>query len=150
MGLRRKSRELAFKVIYSLEYTAADEILGTVKWLELYPEKLIELEEEYEKKHDDRITEFADYLIKNTIMNLDEIDEKIERHCNNWSLDRIAVMDKSLLRISVMELLKTETPHPIIMDEAIEIAKRYCSESSGKFINGILNSISEEIKKEDQ
>ncbi|MCF7920775.1 MAG: transcription antitermination factor NusB [Candidatus Cloacimonetes bacterium] len=146
MGIRRKSRELAFKVLYSLEYTAEDETLGHLKWLELCQEKLEDVLEEFEKRQDERIIEFADYLIRNTILNMEEIDGIIDNHSSNWSIERLAVTDKSLLRIAVFEMLKTETPSVIVMDEAIEIAKRYCSESSSKFINGVLNSISE-IKK---
>lgn len=146
MGIRRKSRELAFKVIYSLEYTVTDDLLGNLKWLEAYPEKLKEVLEEFEKKQDARIIEFADFLIKNTILDLEEIDKIIDEHSQNWSIGRLAITDKSLLRIAVLEMLRTETPSAIVMDEAIEIAKRYCSESSSKFINGVLNSISETHK----
>jgi len=146
MGIRRKSRELAFKVIYALEYTVTDDLLGNLKWLEEYPNKLQEVLEEFEKKQDDRIIEFADFLIKNTIVDLEEIDTMIDNHSQNWSIERMAVTDKSLLRIAVLEILRTETPAAIVMDEAIEISKRYCSESSSKFINGILNSIAETTK----
>ena len=62
-------------------------------------------------------------------------------------MDRIAKLDKCILRIATYEMLFTETAPAVIMNEAIEIAKKFCSESSGKFINGILNSIAEESRE---
>jgi N utilization substance protein B len=77
-------------------------------------------------------------------MNIDAVDEKIGAQSTHWPLDKIAYLDKSVLRIAVYEILFTDTPDPVAMDEAIEIAKKYCSESSAKFINGVLNAIAKE------
>ncbi|MCF7913037.1 MAG: transcription antitermination factor NusB [Candidatus Cloacimonetes bacterium] len=140
MGLRRKSREIAFKVLYSLEYTETDELLGHLELLEYYPEKLKEVLDTYDRQPDVRVSEFAEHLIRHTIIHEEEIDRLIEQYSKNWSLDRLAVTDKSLLRMGIYEILFTETPAAIIMDEVIEIAKRFCSESSSKFINGVLNA----------
>ena len=140
MGLRRKSREIAFKVLYSLEYTETNEVLGHLELLEYYPDKLKELMDDFDRPPDKRVAEFAEFLIRNTILHEEEIDRLIEQYSKNWSLDRLAVTDKSLLRMGIFEILFTETPAAIIMDEVIEIAKRFCSESSSKFINGVLNA----------
>jgi transcription antitermination protein NusB len=148
MGLRRKSREIAFKVLYSLEYTETNEILGNLELLEHYPEKLNDIMHDFEKQSDERAQEFAEYLIRNTILKLEEIDLQIGEHSRNWSIDRLAVTDRSLLRIGTYEILYTETPSAIVMDEIIEIAKRYCSESSSKYVNGVLNAIANSTKKE--
>jgi transcription antitermination protein NusB len=140
MGLRRKSREIAFKVLYSLEYTETDEMLGHLELLEYYPDKLKEVMDNFEKKPDPRVLEFAEYIIRNTILHEEEIDRLIDKYSKNWSIERLAITDKSLLRMGIFEILFTETPAAIIMDEIIEITKRFCSESSSKFINGVLNA----------
>jgi len=140
MGLRRKSREIAFKVLYSLEYTETDELLGNLELLEHYPNKLKEVLDNYDRKPDKRVSEFAEYIIRNTILHEEEIDRLINKYSRNWSIERLALTDKSLLRMGIFEILFTDTPAAIIMDEIIEIAKRFCSESSSKFINGVLNA----------
>lgn len=140
MGLRRKSREIAFKVLYSLEYMETNDVLGHLELLEYYPDKLKEVMDDFDRQPDKRVAEFAEFLIRNTILHEEEIDRLIELYSKNWSLDRLAVTDKSLLRMGIFEILFTETPAAIIMDEVIEIAKRFCSESSSKFINGVLNA----------
>jgi len=152
MGLRRKSREIAFKVLYSLEYADTNEILGHLELLEFYPDKLKEVMDEFERQPDPRVSEFAEFIIRNTILHEEEIDRLIAQYSKNWSLDRLAVTDKSLLRMGIFEILFTETPAAIIMDEVIEIAKRFCSESSGKFINGVLNAAANygEISKDEE
>ncbi len=141
MGLRRKSREIAFKVLFSLEYIETSQLLGHMQLLEFYPDKLNEILHEFDKQTDERAIEFAEYLIKNTIIHQEEIDVLIRQHSKNWSIGRLAVTDKTLLRIGIYEILFTETPAAIVMDEIIEIAKRYCSENSSKFINGVLNAV---------
>ncbi len=141
MGLRRKSREIAFKVLFSLEYIETSQLLGHLQLLEYYPAKLNEILHDFEKQTDERAIEFADYLIKNTILHQEEIDVMIVHYSKNWSIGRLAVTDKTLLRIGIYEILFTDTPSAIVMDEIIEIAKRYCSESSSKFINGVLNAV---------
>ena len=88
--------------------------------------------------------EFASDLVVNVLKYIAPIDEKIMAHSTNWSFERIAKLDVSVMRVAVYELIFTETAPPIIMNEAIEIAKKYCSESSGKFINGVLNAITKE------
>jgi len=138
MGMRRKGREIALKVLYSMEY---DEIIDD-KNLESFMAKLDEITED--KKEENSIVSFAKKLLSTIVKNIDEIDLNIQQHSTNWSFEQIGILDKSVLRIAISELLFTKTPPAIIMNEAIEIAKKYCSESSGKFINGVLNAIAKE------
>ena len=134
MGMRRKGREIALQVLYSLEYELSENQHN-------YQQKLIEITNELNDKN---IVKFAESLLLNVFENLDEINLRIQANSANWSLEQIAKLDRCVLNIAVGELLFTETPPAIIMNEAIEIAKKYCSESSGKFINGVLNAIAKE------
>ncbi|MCK4956523.1 MAG: transcription antitermination factor NusB [Candidatus Cloacimonetes bacterium] len=146
MGLRRKGREIAVQTLYSLEYLELDSFLRELEFLEKYPQKLIEIATDRGVEEGVKEFNFADSILKGLIQNIDEIDEQISKHSTHWTIDKIAYLDKSVLRIAIYEILFTSTPHPIVMNEAIEIAKKYCSESSAKFINGILNATSKELK----
>lgn len=144
MGLRRKGREIALQTLYSLEYLETDEYLKELGWFEKYQEKMTEICDDKNITSNSKICEFATSIIDGIIPNLETIDENIGAHSTNWSIDKIANLDKCLLRIATYEMLFTDTPPAIVMNEAIEIAKKFCAESSSKFINGILNAIAKE------
>jgi len=146
MGLRRKARELAVKTIYALDYSDSDNEFREFGLLNSYPEILNQMAENENIKSDNVSFSFADELVRNTIIHLEEIESVLVKHSNNWSIDRIAHLDRSILRVAIYEMLYTDTPPPVIINEAIEIAKKYCSESSNKFVNGILDAIHQEKK----
>ncbi len=146
--MRRKGREIALQTLYSLGFIDTDPFLGDLELIQKYYDKLLEIALDCDVKEESEIFKFADNIIKNVLRNIEEVDEAIKSHITNWPFERIALLDKSVLRVAVYELKFTKTASPIIMNEAIEIAKKYCSESSGKFVNGILNSVAEDQKKE--
>ena len=141
MGMRRKGREVAVQTLYSIEFLDND--------IRLLPEdgamKILEgIAADKEILPDSQIFEFASDLVRNVLLHIDNIDDRIKFHSTNWSFERIAKLDVSVMRVAVYEMIYTDTAPPIIMNEAIEISKKYCSESSGKFINGVLNAIAKE------
>ncbi len=139
MGIRRKSRETVVQTLYALEYKDDYQYENYKDCLkDILKDKSIDLE--------GKISEFAVSILSIVIENLQVVDSLIKKHSTNWELDRLAKIDKSILRIAVSELLYTETASAIIMNEAIEISKKFSSDNSGKFINGVLNSITEEIR----
>ena len=85
--------------------------------------------------------------VKGILKNRKSIDEKIEVAAPQWPLDKLNKVDLAILRLAVYELTKTETPPKVVIDEAVEIAKRYGSESSSSFVNGVLGTIYKEMKK---
>ncbi len=90
---------------------------------------------------------FADTLLATTAERRSEIDRVLAKHVNNWDLDRIAPIDRVLLRMATCELLALEdVPPKVSIDEAIEIAKQYSTPSSGRFINGVLDAVLEDLK----
>ena len=92
--------------------------------------------------------DFSLELINKVIANYDALDEKIKERVNNWEMDRIALIDKLLLRIGIAELLYfPDIPPKVSINEVIEIAKDYSTSNSGKFINGILDAILNELKE---
>lgn len=131
MGSRRKAREIALQVIYSTDFnsTKVEEILS-LYW-ESYPS-------EYE------IMEFTNILAKGTVANLTTIDGLITRYAKNWNLKRMASVDRNILRIAIYELVfYKETPVNVVINEAVELAKKFSTSESGGFVNGILDKIKE-------
>ncbi|HHJ53269.1 MAG TPA: transcription antitermination factor NusB [Caldithrix abyssi] len=132
---RRKEREFALQILFALEFNPE------AQWIEL-----VERLDEKRKKYN---TPFARELIKNCVTHLDEIDAYIKQQLLNWDYNRVAVVDKVLLRMAVAEFLFFETvPPEASINEAIEISKEYSTERSGKFINGILDAILKKLKSE--
>ncbi len=92
--------------------------------------------------------EFADRLLERTVGAIEKIDPVIESHAENWRLDRMDTVDRNILRLATQELLyDEETPSTVVINEAIEIARRYGAEQSPNFVNGILDSIRKEIEE---
>ncbi len=91
--------------------------------------------------------EFANELVNKVLIYKDELDKEIKKRVNNWELNRIALIDKLLLRMGICELLYfPDIPPKVSINEAIEIAKMYSTAGSGKFINGILDAILSDLK----
>lgn len=93
--------------------------------------------------HPPEVRQFASNLVSGTIQHLKEIDEVIMRYTENWELKRMAVVDRNILRLATYELLFMEDiPPKVAINEAVNIAKKFSQEESGKFVNGILDKIS--------
>jgi transcription antitermination protein NusB len=135
---RRHVREKTLQALYALELSddAAENI-----WKHTIDEMLDDAES----------YRFAKSLYQKTVEARSEIDPLIREQATNWEFDRIAVIDKILLRMTITELIFFEDiPPKVSINEAIEIAKRYSTEKSGKFINGVLDAILERLKQENR
>lgn len=129
MGARRKARELALQMLYQYDLSANP------------PAQIVETFEELQKSKPNT-REFAVKIFNGTIDNLAKIDEMIVAQADNWRISRMAVVDRNILRMSIYELLnEAETPKLVIIDEAIEIGKKFGTQKSSQFINGILDGI---------
>jgi len=92
--------------------------------------------------------EFSTKIVNSVIANRKELDEKIAERVNNWEMDRIALIDRILLRIGIAEIFYfSDIPPKVSINEVIEIAKDYSTSNSGKFINGILDAILTDLKQ---
>ena len=90
---------------------------------------------------------FAKNIVKGVMENLKEIDRYISKYATEWRLEQITIVDRNILRIGVYELIfDSDIPAKVAINEAIEIAKAFSSESSGKFVNGVLGAIYKDIK----
>lgn len=92
-----------------------------------------------------RETTFAERTVKGVFDRLDEIDNWIGENSKNWKLSRMAATDRTVLRLAAWELLEGITPPKVVLNEAIELAKRYGTEDSGAFVNGILDAMLQKL-----
>jgi len=129
MGQRRKARECALQILFQLEFNAGD------------PKDLVRVYWEHQKASRP-VREYGTWIVETILGHGADIDGAIQAASKNWRLARMAVVDRNILRIAVCELLYEPTLAPaIVMDEAIEIAKRYSGEESAVFVNGVLDAV---------
>jgi len=129
MGQRHKARQVALELLYAADVggTNVDGNLNLCASLH---------------NLDDDGAAFARRLFDAVRDNLPEIDDTIKKHLENWDMDRLAIVDKNVLRLGVAELLFVpETPVKVAIDEAIELAKKFGSAESGRFVNGVLDAV---------
>ena len=92
------------------------------------------------------VRSFGEELIRGVLVNLPAIDEKVKAYTENWDMDRIAAVDLAVIRLGVYEMLfRDDIPPVVSINEAIEIAKRFSSEESGRFVNGILDRVRKDL-----
>ncbi len=135
MGYRRKGRELAIQILYEMEMKDTP------------PKAVFDLFWKHEDISEE-VRQFTIELVEGVYRNRREIDQVIEEHSLHWKLPRMAVVDRNILRLGVYELLYLhDIPTSVTLNEAIEIAKKFGTEDSGAFINGILDNIAEDVRK---
>ncbi len=135
MRKRTRAREFALKALYQIEMTKDD-----------CPDSLDTFWSDHKAEED--VKEFAAGLVSGTMENLKKIDEVIARHTDNWEISRMAKVDRNIIRVAAYELLfRDDIPPKVSINEAVDIAKKYGDMESGKFVNGVLDSIKGEIDK---
>lgn len=152
MRKRTRSREFALQILYRIDLNRAsiEEVFEDF-WKDRTDLTLSDKEKEIIEldKKDPDIREYAERLVKGAFERLVEIDETIERYASNWKVDRMAYVDRNILRLSTYELCHLgEVPPKVAINEAVELAKRYGEPDSSKFVNGILDKVAKnECKK---
>ena len=134
MGKRRAARELALKFLYQSEFNSDS------------PDS--ELSPFFERANvSEEIQNFTQSLIRKLLFHEKEVDELLKKISANWAPDRMALIDKNILRLGICELLfDSTTPPKVVINEAVEIAKKFGTEESSDFINGILDKIFRDSK----
>jgi len=135
MGKRRQARELALKVLFHMEFNPGD------------PEEVFHLICENFGSPGSTIP-FSRELVLGVCKNKEDVDRLIRRSSENWRLERMSYVDRCILRLGVFEILFMEDiPPKVSIDEAVELGKKYGTEDSGAFINGILDNIYNKLAK---
>ena len=133
MGKRRQAREVALQLLYAIDVAHEDvtELVGSAWVAPLLT---------------DTTREFVTRLVLGAAAHRSDIDALIQTWSTNWSLDRIALVERNILRMALYELLyMTEIPPKVTINEAVEIAKRYGAEEASAFVNGVLDRINQEV-----
>ena len=134
MGTRRKARELALKFLYQTEYISESPDSELVAFCE-------------RANINQEVQNFTQALIKKFLLHEKEVDELLKKISAHWAPDRMAVIDKNIIRLGICELLfDSTTPPKVVINEAVEIAKKFGTEESPDFINGILDKILKDSK----
>lgn len=134
MGRRRKAREDTLRILFRLEF----ENKQIEKTLDQYWKS---------KKASEEIKEYSTWLVNGVISDQAKIDNIIQRVSEHWRISRMALVDRNILRMAVFELLYEENIAPaIVINEAIEIAKKYSGEEAATFVNGILDAVRKDLK----
>ncbi|HEV7512472.1 MAG TPA: transcription antitermination factor NusB [Candidatus Acidoferrum sp.] len=132
MSLRTKSREFAMQMLFQWDMSRQD------------PAKL---ESKFWRtaKAADTTRTFANKLFEGAAKYADELDALIVQHAQNWRLERMAIIDRAVLRLAIYELRTRETPAKVVLNEAVDLAKKFSSEDAGAFVNGILDAVNKTL-----
>ncbi len=137
MGTRRKARECALQMLFAADVAKTPEgVLTADYWKELGEPTL-----------DEETREFSNRLAVGTLREIERTDETIRTRAEHWRIERMAIVDRNVLRMAVYEFLFTDTPHTVIINEALEIARRFSTFEATQFINGILDAIKHDLEK---
>jgi len=134
---RRLARELAFKTLFQID-------LGRIPWQDAVNNILAEYGEGLPAKG----RSFVTGLVEGVTGSCRELDDLLSRFSSEWTLNRMAATDRSILRLALYEILyREDIPVEVSVNEAVELAKRYGEEDSGRFVNGILGAVVKELKR---
>jgi len=130
MGTRRKARELTLQMLFQSDMgKQSREQVERTFWAE-------------RKEIDEDVRGFAEELFRLAVQKREDVDRTIEEHADNWRIERMATVDRNILRVGVAEMLGyPQTPRAVIINEALEITRRYSSPESVQFINGVLDGV---------
>jgi len=130
MGTRHRARETAVQCLYQWEVTGAD------------AEQILAGYWESHGCADLELKRFAESLFRGTLAHAERIDAMISEQTTHWRMDRLGLVEKSILRLGVYELFyEPETPSAVVIDEAVELCKRFSGPEAGPFVNGVLDAI---------
>ena len=133
MASRRRSRQRALQILYSFDARKQP----VEEAINAYYDTL------YSEEQPERDPFVAD-LVRGTTEHLAEVDERISRHAEHWRLERMPAVDRNILRLAVYEMTRAGTPAAVAIDEALELARKFSSEESVQFINGVLDAVHRE------
>lgn len=138
MGTRRKARECALQMLFAADVAKTSQsVLASYYWNELG-----------EVEMDESTREFANKLAINCLRELEKIDATITSRAEHWRISRMAIVDRNVLRLAVYEFLYEQTPRTVVINEALEIARRFSTFEATQFINGILDAIKHDLEKQ--
>ena len=132
-SLRTKSREFAMQMLFQWDMSQQDA-------------KKLEAKFWRGAKAAEGTRAFANKLFEGAAEEVPMLDELITKHADNWRFERLSSIDRAVLRLGIYELLFTDTPGKVVLNEAVDLAKKFSSEEAGSFVNGILDAVHKSLK----
>jgi N utilization substance protein B len=140
MPSRRRSRQRALQILYLWDVRRQPVEEATEAFFDtLYSE---------ESRTKPQRDAFLDQLVRGSVAHLEALDRRITQHAEHWRIERMPTVDRNILRLAVFEMMHLDTPAAVVIDEALELARRYSNEESVLFINGVLDAVHRELARE--
>ena len=139
-GGRHRAREVALQVLYAIDLAADED-----------PAPLDANQEIFDRIRENfvvptPVADFARELVVGVAERIQELDTIVGAHARNWRVSRMAAVDRNVLRLAVYELRDTQTPVAVVIDEAVDLARRFGSDTSPSFVNGVLDAVAREVR----
>jgi N utilization substance protein B len=137
MASRRRSRHRAIQILYQCDIRklSVDEALAA------FYDTLYSEENEKKPPRDG----FMEELVRGTVDKTPEIDKRLTEHSDNWRLERMPAVDRNVLRLAIYELLAGKTPPPVVIDEALDLTRKFAGDESVAFVNGVLDAVRKDL-----
>ena len=141
MPARHQSRRRALQILY--QWDMRQPLLSLDEATRAYYASL------YSDDYEERPSwdEFTDKLTRGALEHREELDALLDRHSQNWRVARMSFVDRNILRLAAFEIIHTDTPAPVVIDEAIELARRFSSDGSVAFVNGVLDALRRQFQR---
>jgi N utilization substance protein B len=140
MPARRRSRQRALQILYLWDARRQPLEEATAAYFDtLYSE---------ESRTKPQPDAFLDGLVSGAVAHMEELDRRITQHAAHWRIERMPSVDRNILRLAVYEMMHSDTPAPVVIDEALELARRYSNEESVQFVNGVLDAVHRDLVRE--
>src|SRR5215213_4307509 len=137
---RRKARECALQMLFAADVVTEPKYFSTADYWNELGEATVDV----------KTRAFADNLVTGTLRELAAVDDRIRTRAEHWRIERMAIVDRNILRLAVYEFLFEDTPNTVIINEALEIARRFSTFEATQFINGILDAIKHDLEKKNK
>lgn len=139
MPSRRRSRQRALQILFlwDVRKQPIDEAVRA------FYETLCSEESDAKPPQDP----FLDRLVSGTVDHIAEIDQQITQHAEHWRIERMPTVDRNILRLAIHEMMQFDTPVPVVIDEALELARRFSNEESVQFVNGVLDAVHRDLAR---
>ena len=142
MPSRRRSRQRALQILFRWDVRRQPVEEAT----EAYFDTLYSEESRTKPQRDP----FLDQLVNGAVESVEETDRRISQHAAHWRIERMPTVDRNILRLAVYEMMHSDTPAAVVIDEALELARRYSNEESVLFVNGVLDAVHRELAREQE
>ena len=142
MPSRRRSRQRALQILFLWDVRRQPVEEATESYFDtLYSE---------ESRTKPQRDAFLDQLVSGAVQSVEETDRRITQHAAHWRIERMPTVDRNILRLAVYEMMHSDTPAAVVIDEALELARRYSNEESVLFVNGVLDAVHRELAREQE